>query len=251
MKPLELEKFLNTFLNTSFFNDYAPNGLQVEGGEKVSRIALGVSASMALFEKAKAMKADTVLVHHGLFWGKTPEPLKGVLGKRVGFLYRNSMSLFGYHLPLDSHPEIGNNACLAECLKLENRRPFARHGGVEIGVLGDLPKPLSFPAVLSRLKKYLGQVNVNYAFGKKEIKTVAAVSGGAASDIYEAYSKGADLFLSGEVSEPMQEWCREARMNFIAGGHYATEQFGIQKLGKMIEKQFGISCTYIPVENQV
>ena len=92
MKPLELEKFLNTFLNSSFFNDYAPNGLQVEAGEKVSRIALGVSASLALFEKAKALKADTVLVHHGLFWGKNPETLKGVMGKRVGYLYRHSMN---------------------------------------------------------------------------------------------------------------------------------------------------------------
>ena len=251
MKPSELENFLNTFLNTSFFNDYAPNGLQVEGGEKVSRIALGVSASMALFEKAKAIKADTLLVHHGLFWGKNPETLKGVLGKRVGFLYRNSMNLFGYHLPLDSHPEVGNNACIAEGLKLENRRPFARHGGVEIGVLGELPKTLSFTAVLSKLRKYFGQVNVSYSFGKKEIKTVAAVSGGAASDIYEAYSKGADLFVSGEVSEQTQEWCREAKMNFIAGGHYATEQFGIQKLGKVIEKQFGIPCTFIDINNKV
>ena len=252
MKIKVLEEFLYDYLESGKFSDYAVNGLQVEGREEIESIALGVSASMALFEKAKQEKADTILVHHGLFWGNSHEPLKGVLGNRVGYLFRNNLNLFGFHLPLDRHPLVGNNACIADAVGLENdaRISFARHGGADIGILGELTSSVSVEAVEKILLNFFGQISEKYLFGKNKVKSIAIVSGGASSDVYEAYEKGADLFITGEAKEPIQEWCREAGMNYIAGGHYATEQFGVKKLGEVISKEFDIPCRYIDIPNR-
>jgi len=244
-----LDRFLADFLETNRFQDYCPNGLQVEACDEIDKIALGVSASMALFRKAKAIKAGALLVHHGLFWNKMPYVLKGVHGRRVSFLFRSKISLFGFHLPLDHHAVVGNSASIGDLLGLKTRRRFAEHGGVEIGLLGKLSQPMTIEAIEKKLQKSLGSRNVVYGFGKKKIRSVGIVTGGAPDDVMEAKSRGADLYITGEVSEPTQEWCREAEMNFIGAGHYATEQFGIQNLGQAVTKRFGIPCQFIDIPN--
>lgn len=251
MKTIILEKFLEKFLETGKFNDSGLNGLQVEANDEVSKIALGVSASMALFKMTRDIGADAVIVHHGLFWNKQIETLKGVTGKRIQFLFKNNISLFGYHLPLDSHPQIGNNACIADSLKLKKRSFFAKHGGIELGIIGNLQSAYSLDKIARHLHSFFGQINHAYFYGKKTVKRIAIVSGGAASDVYEAYEKGADLFITGETGEPMQEWCREAEINYIAAGHYASEQSGIQKLGAVISRKFKIPCQFAGVPNRV
>ena len=232
------------------FDDYCPNGLQVEANPEVRKIALGVSASLQLFQKARAQGADTVIVHHGLFWHKMSYALKGVHGKRVAYLFQNKINLFGFHLPLDYQPKIGNNAAIANHLRLKKRRHFARHGGVAIGMLGQLPHATPLAEVEQRLRGFFGQINYFYDCGKPIIKSVAMVSGGAAEDVHEAHALGADLYITGEAAEPTQEWCREAGMNFIGAGHYASEQFGVQGLGKIIQQKFKIPCEFIPIQNR-
>ncbi|MBN2145544.1 MAG: Nif3-like dinuclear metal center hexameric protein [Candidatus Aureabacteria bacterium] len=249
MKPKQLADFLNTYLEINKFKDYCPNGLQVDGGQSIKKIALGVSASLELFRKAKKINAQAVLVHHGLFWEKNPLPLVGVQGKRVQFLFRNQLSLMAYHLPLDAHPLIGNNASIANKLNLRNQKPFAEHHGMEIGIIGSLEQPLSFSVLSKKIQKIFGQVHAGFAFGSSQIKKVAIVSGGAAGDLYEAHLNRADLFLTGETEEPTQEWCREAGMNFMSVGHAVSEQFGVKNLGKIITDKFNIPCVFLPVYN--
>ena len=251
MKTLKLESFLNEYLESYKFFDYCPNGLQIEASDRISKIAVGVSASMSLFRKAKRHGADAVLVHHGLFWGSSALPLKGVLAKRVGFLFENKINLFAYHLPLDAHKLVGNNKAIADVLKLEQIVPFAKHGNSEIGLIGDLRKRMQISLLQNILKLKFKQLNHVYLFGKRNIKKVAIVSGGASDDVYEAYEKGADLFITGEVSEQTQEWCRESKMNYIALGHYVSERYGVLKLAEVIKNKFGIPSKFIEVQNRV
>jgi len=251
MQIKKLEKFLNMLLEVDRFTDYCPNGLQVEAKSDTNKIVLGVSASMALFEKAKQMHVSTVIVHHGLFWKGQNYALKGVMGARVKFLFNNNINLLAYHLPLDCHYEIGNNACIANSIGLIKRSSFGKHGGVEIGIAGELRRPETLSKIENKVKKFFGQIRESYSFGKKSIKKIAIVSGGAAEDVYEAQALGADLFITGEAKEPIQEWCREVKMNFIAAGHYASEQSGIKALGKIIEKEFNIPCKFVSVSNKV
>jgi len=250
MKTVELESFLNEYLESYKFYDYCPNGLQVEASDKISSIAVGVSASMELFRKAKKYGADAVLVHHGLFWGSSSAPLKGVLAKRVGFLFENKINLFAYHLPLDAHKLVGNNKAIADILNLEQIKPFAKHGNTEIGVIGNLIRKTDIIELENILRTNFKHLNHTYLYGKRNIKKVAIVSGGAADDVYEAYEKGADLFITGEVSEQTQQWCKEAKINYIALGHYMSERYGVMRLAEVIKKKFGIKFKFIEVHNQ-
>lgn len=251
MKLKELEDYLNNYLEINKFNDYSPNGIQVESNNEVKKIALGVSASLSLFESAKKISADTLIVHHGLFWKNQNMALKGVIAKRIKYLFNNEMNLIGYHLPLDAHPLSGNNARIADKLLLSEKEAFAKHGGHEIGVIGSLKKEIPLNSIEKQLKDFFGQINYVYPFGKKKIKKVAIVSGGAASDVSEAYEKGADLFITGEANEPTEHWCKEAKINYIALGHYISEKLGVKALGKLIEKEFKIECTFIDILNKV
>jgi dinuclear metal center YbgI/SA1388 family protein len=250
MKIKQLADFMDAFLEVKRFKDYCPNGLQVECDAPLQKIALGVSASLELFKKAKKNGAQAVIVHHGIFWDKTPQPLVGVQGKRIEFLFQNGISLLAYHLPLDAHPQIGNNASIADALNLKDRHFFAEHGGVEIGVSGTLEHPLPLPAVKKKILALFGKVDAAFAFGPKKVRKIAIVSGGAASDVMHAQEKGADLFLTGETDEPTQEWCREAGIHFLSVGHALSEQMGIKNLGKIITDQFKIPCVYLPVPNR-
>ena len=249
MKTKKLAHFLNTLLETNLYQDYCPNGLQVESNPDTHIVILGVSACLALFQKAKKAKAQSIIVHHGLFWEKQSLALTGILANRVQFLFQNKINLFAYHLPLDGHPEWGNNVNIARMLGLNELEWFASHGKKEIGIMGKLSIPLSLSFIEKKCLHFFGQINTTYAFGKKKIKTIAMVSGGAASDCLEAYEKGADLFITGENAEPLQEFCREAKMNFISAGHYSSEKSGIQTLGLKITKELGIPCQFISIPN--
>lgn len=218
------------------------NGLQVEGKREIKKIAFGVSAHMALFKKAATYKADMIITHHGLIWDKSLN-ITGVFGKRVAFLIKNDINLASYHLPLDKHPVIGNNACLAKMLGIKDIKPFGNYHGIDIGFYGKLEHPQN----INSLSKTLGGHCL--PFGKKTVKTAAMVSGGAHEFFEEAIALGADLYLTGSRDEYVVEHCREAGINFIAMGHYNSERFGIQALMAYIKNNFDVEVKFFDVPN--
>ncbi len=245
----ELMKYLDEELRSGEFEDYCPNGLQVEGRPRVSRLALGVSADLRLFEDAASWGADAVLVHHGLFWGNGPVTLTGVLGRRVAMLVRHEMSLIAYHLPLDAHPVVGNNACLADLLGLRTRRPFGKYRGNAIGVMGLLPEPVSLDEFVRRVEESLGPVRHVFRGGGDEVSKVAVCSGGAKDMVYEAAGCGADVYHTGEAGEPTPALCLELGVNFVAAGHYCTERAGVQALGGLLAERFGLEVRFFEYDN--
>lgn len=218
------------------------NGLQVEGKEEIKRIVFGVSANMALFKEAVKEKADMIITHHGLIWDKSLK-ITGVFGKRVSFLIKNDINLAAYHLPLDKHPVLGNNAQLAKLMGLKNIKPFGNYHGLDIGFKGELK-----PAI--HIEKLCAKLNGEcLLFGREKVSSVAVVSGGAHNMTEQAVNAGVDLYVTGSRDEYVVEYCREAKINFIAMGHYNSERLGIQALMKYIASKFKVSCIFIDVPN--
>jgi len=246
----ELIRFLNKYLRTEFVRDSSLNGLQVEGSENVSGAVFGVSASLALFKKAAAARADMVIVHHGLFWSRQ-ETITGNLKKRIDVLIRNNMSLAAYHLPLDMHTEIGNNAVLMRHMGASGLKPFGMHDGQKIGFLGTLKTPVSVAAFSHILSSKTASEPRIFAFGPRMIRRIAAVSGGGASMLEQAAAEKADLYITGESAEYTQEQCREYGINFIGLGHYNSEKTGIQALQQLISSKFRIRTEFIDIPNPV
>lgn len=236
----EIVKDLNKLLQIDLTPEQ--NGLQVEGTKEIKKIVFGVSANMALFEQAVKKGAQMLIVHHGLLWGHE-QKLTGVFGARVRFLIKNDLNLVAYHLPLDKHPVLGNNAGLAKMLGLKNLKPFGTYKGLKIGFKGNLPKPKSFENIF----KMLGGEGLN--FGPKQIKTVAIVSGGAHDMLEEAIQEHADLYICGSRDEYVQELAREGKINFIAMGHYNSEKLGILALKKYIDKKYKVSTEFVDIKN--
>lgn len=218
------------------------NGLQVEGTEKINKIIFGVSANMALFEAAVREKAQMLIVHHGLFWGHE-QKITGVFGKRIKFLIKNNLNLVAYHLPLDKHPVLGNNAGLSKTLGLKNLKPFGTYKDLKIGFKGTLAKEKSFESIF----KTLGGEGLN--LGPKNIKTVALVSGGAHDMLEEAIQEKCDLYICGSRDEYVQELAREGKINFIAMGHYNSEKLGVLALKNYIDKKYKVSTKFIDIKN--
>lgn len=251
MKLGDLTAYLDEYLALSRFDDEALNGLQVEGKGEVRRLALAVSACREVFLKAAAAGADAVLVHHGLFWkGEGPAPLRGVLGERVRILFERGLSLLAYHLPLDAHPDVGNNAVAARELGLEDLEPFVRYHGTPIGFKGRFPTPLSREAFVERLQSYYGHEAFVEAAGPDPLATVAVCSGGAARELREAAAAGLDAYVTGEAGEPEVFLAREAGLTFAALGHHATERVGVRALGRHLESTFGLSTFFVEVANE-
>ncbi|OQX87378.1 Nif3-like dinuclear metal center hexameric protein [candidate division KSB1 bacterium 4484_87] len=242
-----LEKFLADFLKVEDFEDYCINGIQVEGGQKIQKIVLGVSVSQRLFREAAQRGADAIIVHHGLFWKNDPTPfsLRGLLRDRVATLLKNDISLFGYHLPLDAHPEIGNNAMILQILGLTQR------DAVDVGFMGTFPKPISRENLLFLVNENLETKAQLFPFGKEQIKSVAVISGASSSDYPLVATSGADAFIAGEIKENHVREIEEVGMNFISAGHYNTERFGVQALGDYISQHFDVHCEYVDVPNPV
>ncbi len=243
--------FANDLLKSDQFTDYCPNGLQVEGKSDVTHITTGVSASVELFQRAKDIQADLVLVHHGIIWGSNPQTITGNFKKRIEALLCQNISLLAYHLPLDAHEELGNNALIADLFKLKNRESFAKYKGRDIGVIGYLDESTSVNDFEERIKITFQCNPISYHYGSDKVQKVAVVSGGAPECIIEAAERTCDVYITGEVAESTLHLAKEERMNFIAAGHYNTEKYGVQALGNRIAKEFNIKHTFIDIPNSI
>ena len=243
--------FLDGLLDAQGWDDYGPNGLQVPGGEEVGVVATGVSAHRELFERAAGEGAHLVLCHHGLFWDSQPRALSPHMKDRLRTLFDADMSLAAYHLPLDAHPEVGNNALICEALGLTRSDTFGEHRGRPIGFVGRAPEVLGLSELVDRCTAAFGREPLVFEGGPDSIQTVGVVSGGGASHVADAAARGLDVLLTGEPAEPSMAEAREAGIHFIAGGHYATETFGVRRLGDLLAERFDVDHRFIDVPNPV
>lgn len=245
---------LDGLLQPERFQDYCPNGLQVPGAELVNTVATGVSANLELFERSRAEGAELILAHHGLFWGSSaPGPIDVALKRRLEVLFDANMSLLSYHLPLDAHLEVGNNALLARALGAEKLEHFALHAGQPIGVLAhfDATEGLPAPELFARIQKVTAREPLIFDAGPAHVRRLAIVTGAGANYLAEALAAGADAFLTGEPAERVMSHAREAHVHFIAAGHYATETFGVKRLGEHLSERFGLRHVFIDVPNPI
>jgi len=238
----QLVDYLDSYLRSKEIEDSSLNGLQVEAGREVTKVALVVDCSIPAFEKARNNGAELIIAHHGLIWDKAP--ITGPMYRRVKFLIENQMGLYAAHLPLDMHPEVGNNAQLARLGGLRNPSAFARHRGSDIGYIGELPG-IPLGELLLRLQAGLGAQPRVFSFGPDRISFLALCSGRADRDLKEAIEKGADTYLTGETSHEAVSLARDAGVNLIFGGHYATETLGLKALGSHIHDTFGLEVVFI------
>jgi dinuclear metal center YbgI/SA1388 family protein len=246
----EIVSYLDELLDAASFEDYGPNGLQVPGAADVELVATGVSAHRELFDRAAAERAGLVLCHHGLFWSAQPVALTPSLKGRLQALFDSDMALAAYHLPLDAHPEVGNNALICAALGLEPAERFGYHRGQPIGFVGR-SDGLAFDELRARCAAVFGQEPFAWPAGPDTVRSVGIVSGGGASSLAEAVAHGLDAFITGEPSEPAMADAREGGVHFIAAGHYATETFGIRRLGELVAERFGVEHRFIDVPNPV
>jgi dinuclear metal center YbgI/SA1388 family protein len=224
----------------------------VPGCERVSTIATGVSAHLQLFERARAEGAELILAHHGIFWGSGPGPIDAQLKRRLQVLFDADISLASYHLPLDAHPELGNNALLARSLGADSLEPFAYHHGEPIGFLAQLAgEGLPAAELFQRVRVLTAREPLVFDAGPEQIRRVAIASGAGANYLADAVAAGADAFLTGEPAERVMAHAREAHVHFIAAGHYATETFGIKRLGEHLAEHFGLRHVFLDVPNPV
>ncbi|MBL8305522.1 MAG: Nif3-like dinuclear metal center hexameric protein [Rubrivivax sp.] len=242
---VEIEKCLDALLQPAAFKDYGPNGLQVEGAREVHRIASGVTASLAFIDAALAAGADTLIVHHGLFWRGQDGRLTGWLGERVRRLMQAGANLFAYHLPLDAHAELGNNAQLGRRLGL---RADARFGEADLGFIGPAGG-LALDAFAANVQQQLGRTPLVLPGDGRALSRIAWCTGGAQGWFEAAIAAGADAFLTGEVSEPQAHLARETGVAFLACGHHATERYGAPAVAAHVAAQFGLPHRFIDVDN--
>ncbi|GJL71246.1 MAG: GTP cyclohydrolase 1 type 2 [Nitrosomonas sp.] len=244
----ELENYLNQLLDISRFRDYCPNGLQVEGRNEIHTVISGVTASLDLLHAAAAAKADAVLVHHGYFWRGENERITGIKRHRIALLIAHDMNLFAYHLPLDTHQELGNNTQLGRKLGFIETNRF---GEQNIVVQGKLMRPITLGDLGAKISKKLSRDPLIIGETDKPIRHVAWCTGAAQSYFDEAIHRGVDAFITGEISEQTVHAARESGAAFIAAGHHATERYGVQALGEHIAQKFGVNHQFIDIDNPV
>lgn len=252
--PVDLQHLVNytdTLLQAERFADYCPNGLQVQGRAQVQRIVSGVTACQPLLDAAAELGADLVLVHHGFFWRGEAQPVVGMKRRRLGALLLHDISLLAYHLPLDAHPELGNNARLGELLGIRDRQPLDAANPEGVGNIGSLPAPLQVCALLLQLEALTGRPPLHVGDPGLRVQRIAWCTGAAQSYIGAAVAAGADLFLTGEASEQTVHIAREEGLQFIAAGHHATERYGVQALGEHLAVQFGLEHQFVDIDNPV
>ncbi len=246
----ELVNFLNNLLSPRLYNDYGPNGLQIEGSKTISKIAFAVSAQKKSVEASVREKADALIVHHGLFWKfHGTRTLTGPFAKRVLPLVKNDINLIGYHLPLDAHIEYGNAARIATQIGLESLEPFGDHKGMPTGVHGKFSTPIKADKLQSILEQVLDHKILYSNPDGDEISSMGIITGGANGDWIQSLKLGLDSYLTGEMSEHDYHESRESGIHMFAGGHNATERFGVLALKELIEKKFKIECIFIDSEN--
>lgn len=247
----DLTAFFTELLKPESYPDYGPNGLQIEGADRIDRIAFAVSATVRSAEAAVAAGAQALVVHHGLFWKfHGARPLTGPFARRVFPLVRHQINLYGYHLPLDGHLEVGNAAVLARRLGLDTLQPFGDYQGVSTGVKGRLTAPTSPLALQATLHQVLNHpVMIACPDPASSIQSVGIITGGANSEWRQALAAGLDAYITGEMSEHDWHESQEAGIHMFAGGHHATEQFGVQALMNKVAETFEVDCLYLPSDN--
>jgi dinuclear metal center YbgI/SA1388 family protein len=247
----ELIAYLDELLEPGAFEDMSANGLQVPGSAEVELVVTGVSAHRELFERAAEAGAQLVVAHHGLFWDFQPRSLTPAMTERLRILLDNDIALAGYHLPLDAHPEVGNNALICAELGLEQAEPFGGYHGRKIGFVGRSADGVPFEELRRRCSEAFGQEPFAWDSGPELVHSVGIVSGGGASLFAEAVSLGLDAFLTGEPAEHVMADAREGGTHFIAAGHYATETFGVRRLGDLLAERFGVEHRFVHCPNPI
>jgi dinuclear metal center YbgI/SA1388 family protein len=242
----ELIAYANELLDLDAYPDYGPMGMQVEGATEVTKIACAVSASLELFQKVASSGAELLIVHHGLIWDGDPRVVAGPLRSRLKVLLDADVTLAAYHLALDAHAEVGNNALLARELGIEPQRKV---GGIGWG--GPLAEPVGIEEFTGRVREALGAQPLVFPHGPERIEQAAVITGGAAKYVADAAREGYDLFLTGEPGEPTLHAARELGVHFVAGGHYATERLGVQALAARLAERFQLDWEFLELPNPV
>ncbi|MGF1682596.1 Nif3-like dinuclear metal center hexameric protein [Photobacterium minamisatsumaniensis] len=252
MNNIKLESELNKLLSPHLIKDYCPNGLQIEGNAEVKKIITGVTACQALIDHAIAEKADAILVHHGFFWKGEPAEIRGMKFRRIKALIENGINLYAYHLPLDVHPELGNNAQLAKLLGIEVLGGLEDGNPNSVAIYGQLDQPLTGDELAARLAITLHREPLHIGDNSpKEIKTVGWCTGGGQDYIELAAQKGLDAFISGEISERTVHISRELGIHYYSAGHHATERYGIKALGEYLAIKYDLDINFIDIDNPV
>ena len=233
------------------FNDYCPNGLQVQGKEEVQLLVSGVTASQALIDAAIAVNADAILVHHGYFWKGENACVVGMKKNRLKSLLVNDISLLAYHLPLDAHAELGNNKQLAQRLGITIDGALYPDNPKQVGNIGSFAQAMSAGQLAEHLAQVLGQPDIHIAGAATQIKKVGFCTGAAQGFIEQAVLMGCDAYISGEISEPTVHIAREAGIHYFAAGHHATERYGVQALGEFVASTLGVRHQFIDIANPV
>jgi len=246
----DLEQHLNNLLKPEQIKDFCPNGLQVQGNDEIHKIVTGVTATQALIEQAIIEKADALVVHHGFFWKNESYVIRGMKHQRIKALIENNISLFAYHLPLDIHPELGNNAQLAKLFEINNVEPLEVGNPLSVAVRGQFSHGITGSELGTRISQQLSRECLHIApASNKKIKTVAWCSGGGQGYIELAAELGIDAFISGEVSEQTTHVAREMDIHFFAAGHHATERYGAKALANHLEEELSIPAIFIDIDN--
>ncbi len=243
--------FCDELLEIGRFTDYGPNGLQVPGTLEIGSVVSGVSANLELIERSIDAGADLLIAHHGLFWDFHPRALSEQMAARLRAALGAGLNVAGYHLPLDAHPEIGNNALLCEALGFERSDTFAEAKGTPIGIVGRRRDPVGIEQLLGSVSTLLGREPQLLGAGPETVSTVAVITGAGASYVHEAIELGADALITGEPAEHVTADAREGGIHFIAAGHHATETLGIRRLGDAIAERFGVEHEFIEVPNPI
>ncbi|QBJ63149.1 Nif3-like dinuclear metal center hexameric protein [Pseudoalteromonas sp. DL-6] len=250
MQRREFNQLLNTLLKPETINDFCPNGLQVEGKDEIRTIVTGVTASQALIDAAIEKNADAILVHHGYFWKGESQPITGMKKRRVAALLAKDINLFAYHLPLDIHPEMGNNAQLAQLLDIEIEAGLEPVNN-SVAMKGRLKTPLTGSEFADKISQVLNRAPLTSLVRTGKIETIALCTGGGQGYIDLAAEQGLDAYLTGEASEQTIHSSREQNIDFFAAGHHATERYGIKALGELLAEQYGFDVTFIDIDNPV
>ncbi len=252
VKALDIIGTCERILQAESFSDYGPNGLQVPGRSDVALVVTGVSATLALIERAAELGAGLVIAHHGLFWNGQSRALSPAMARRLRVLLGADIGLAAYHLPLDAHPEVGNNAILARELGCSEHEPFGAYRGVPVGRRGSFPGDgVPMPELVERVRALTRREPTVLGAGAERVRTIGIVSGAGADALPEAVRSGLDAFLTGEPREHVTADAREAGIHFIAAGHAATETFGIRALGNLLAERFGVDHRFVHIPNPV
>ncbi|WP_024606977.1 Nif3-like dinuclear metal center hexameric protein [Pseudoalteromonas sp. TAB23] len=250
MQRREFNQLLNDILKPHLIKDFCPNGLQVEGKNEIKKIVTGVTASQALIDAAIEQQADAILVHHGFFWKGESQPITGMKKRRIGALLAHDINLFGYHLPLDIHPVVGNNAQLAKLLDIEIETGLEPTSN-SVAMKGRLKTPLSGEDFADKIAKVLNRTPLTSLVRSTKIETIALCTGGGQGYIDLAAEQGIDAYLTGEASEQTIHSSREQNIDFFAAGHHATERYGVKALGELLAQEHGFDVTFIDIDNPV